>query len=156
MRRALLARSDAFVNALTEKLLTYALGRELDYYDEPAVRAIVRDAAPQGTTLVALIQAIVASDPFQKRVKLGAAVQRRAGAGVGRRRRQRRGVDLGATRCATSRKKHLSRRTVLRGAGAALALPFLESMIPGRHTQRPRRPVRRARGSPVSTCRTAA
>jgi hypothetical protein len=72
LRRALLARSDAFVNALTERLLTYALGRELDYYDEPVVRAIVREAAPQGMTLVALIQGIAASEPFQERLKLGA------------------------------------------------------------------------------------
>jgi hypothetical protein len=69
LRRALLSRSSAFVTALTERLMTYALGRELDYHDAPAVRSIVRAAEPQGTTLPALIQAIVASDSFQKRVK---------------------------------------------------------------------------------------
>ena len=69
LRRALLSRSGAFVTALTERLMTFGLGRELEYYDEPVVRSIVRAAAPQGTTLEALIQAIVASDPFQKRVK---------------------------------------------------------------------------------------
>jgi hypothetical protein len=69
LRRVLLSRSSAFVTALTERLLTYALGRELDYRDAPAVRSIVRAAEPQGTTLPALIQAIVASDSFQKRVK---------------------------------------------------------------------------------------
>jgi Protein of unknown function (DUF1592)/Protein of unknown function (DUF1588)/Protein of unknown function (DUF1585)/Protein of unknown function (DUF1587)/Protein of unknown function (DUF1595) len=72
LRRALLSRSDAFVNALTARLLTYALGRELEYYDQPAVRGVVRAAAAQGTTLDALVQAIVASDSFQKRVKTGA------------------------------------------------------------------------------------
>jgi hypothetical protein len=72
LRRALLSRSDAFVTALTERLLTYALGRELEHYDGPVVRSVVRAAAPQGTTLEALIQAIVASDSFQKRVKAGA------------------------------------------------------------------------------------
>ena len=41
----LLARPDQFVQALTEKLMMYALGRELEYYDMPQVRAIVRKAA---------------------------------------------------------------------------------------------------------------
>jgi len=82
LRRALLSRGDAFVTALTERLLTYALGRELEYYDEPVVRSVVRAAARQGTTLPALIQAIVASDSFQKRVKVGAAA---ADASVGAR-----------------------------------------------------------------------
>jgi hypothetical protein len=71
LRRALLARSDAFVTSLTERLLTYALGRELEYYDMPTVRGVVRAAAADGTTLAALVQAIVASDAFQKRVKTG-------------------------------------------------------------------------------------
>jgi hypothetical protein len=69
LRRALLSRSSAFQTALTERLMTYALGRELDYHDAPAVRNIIRAAEPQGMTLPALIQAIVASDTFQKRVK---------------------------------------------------------------------------------------
>jgi hypothetical protein len=72
LRRALLSRSDAFVAALTERLMTYALGRELEYYDMPVVRGVVREAAARGTTLDALVQAIVASDTFQKRVKSGA------------------------------------------------------------------------------------
>jgi hypothetical protein len=69
LRRALLSRSNAFVTALTERLMTYALGRELDYRDAPAVRSIIREAEPRDMTLPALIQAIVASDSFQKRVK---------------------------------------------------------------------------------------
>ena len=71
LRRALLSRGDAFVTALTERLMTYALGRELEYYDEPVVRSVVRAATSQGTTLPALIQAIVSSDSFQKRTKVG-------------------------------------------------------------------------------------
>ncbi len=66
--------------------MTYALGRELEYYDRPVVRSIVRDAAAQGDTLEALVQGIVASDPFQKRVKTGGAWTRRPPAGVGSRR----------------------------------------------------------------------
>jgi hypothetical protein len=71
LRRALLSRSDAFVTSTTERLLTYALGRELEHYDLPVVRSVVRAAASQGNTLHAIVQAIVASDSFQKRVKIG-------------------------------------------------------------------------------------
>jgi len=71
LRRALLARSDSFVTALTERLMTYALGRELDHYDKPVVRSVVRAAAKDGYTLHSLVHAIVASDTFQKRVKTG-------------------------------------------------------------------------------------
>jgi hypothetical protein len=71
LRRALLSRSDAFVTALTERLMTYALGRELEYYDRPVVRSVIRTAAAHDMTLAALVQAIAASDPFQKRVKMG-------------------------------------------------------------------------------------
>jgi mono/diheme cytochrome c family protein len=73
LRRALLGRADAFVTTVTERLMTYALGRELAHYDQPVVRHVVRAAGAQGHTLVALVQAIVASDSFQKRVKTGAA-----------------------------------------------------------------------------------
>jgi hypothetical protein len=73
LRKALLARSDAFVAAFTERLMTYAMGRELESYDMPVVRGAVRAAAPEGHTLRALVQAIVASDSFQKRVKAGDA-----------------------------------------------------------------------------------
>ena len=69
LRRALLSRSDAFVTSLTERLLVYALGRELEHYDQPVVRSVVREAGTQGTTLPALVHAIVASDAFRKRVK---------------------------------------------------------------------------------------
>ena len=62
-----LLQSDVFVRTLTEKMLTYALGRGLEYYDAPAVRAIVREAARQDSRVVALIQEIVRSAPFQMR-----------------------------------------------------------------------------------------
>jgi hypothetical protein len=62
---ALLARDDQFVQALTEKLMMYALGRELEYYDMPQVRAIVRDARPKDYRLSALVAGIVRSDAFR-------------------------------------------------------------------------------------------
>ena len=64
---------DAFIAALTERLMTYALGRELEASDMPVVRSVVRAAALEDYTLRALVQAIAASDSFQKRVKAGGA-----------------------------------------------------------------------------------
>jgi hypothetical protein len=66
-RQALLARSDEFVSALTEKLLIYAIGRGLEGFDMPAVRAITRQAAPAEYRWSSLIAAIVKSVPFQMR-----------------------------------------------------------------------------------------
>ena len=71
LRAALLARSDVFVAALTQRLMTYALGRELESYDMPVVRGAVRSAAHEDYTLRALVQAVAASDSFRKRVKAG-------------------------------------------------------------------------------------
>ncbi len=58
---------DQFDTVVAEKLLTYALGRGLEYYDMPAVRAIMRQSAPQNYRMSAIITAIVRSTPFQMR-----------------------------------------------------------------------------------------
>ena len=65
--RAALENSDLFVMTLTEKLLTYGLGRGVEAYDQPAVRAIVRDAAASDYRFSALITGVVQSPPFQMR-----------------------------------------------------------------------------------------
>ena len=67
-RRALLSHRKAFVSTLAEKLLTYALGRGVEYYDMPAVRAIVREAAGRDYRWSALVLSIVRSTPFQMRI----------------------------------------------------------------------------------------
>ena len=59
-----------FVSTFTEKLLTYALGRGLDYYDAPAVRRILHDAEPGGYRWSSLILGIVESQPFRMRRSL--------------------------------------------------------------------------------------
>jgi hypothetical protein len=69
LRQALLKRPDVFVGTLTEKLLIYSLGRGLDYYDMPAVRAIVREASADNSRFSSLVLGIVKSVPFQMRVK---------------------------------------------------------------------------------------
>ncbi len=68
LRQALLsAHRDEFISTMTEKMLTYALGRGVEYYDKPAVRAIAREAARDNYRISALITAIVSSTPFQMR-----------------------------------------------------------------------------------------
>ena len=67
-REALLAEGDdEFIRTVAEKLLTYALGRGVDYYDQPAVRRITRELAGDGYRWSSLVQAVVASDQFRMR-----------------------------------------------------------------------------------------
>ena len=67
LRQVLLSRRDEFVTTVTEKLLTYAVGRGIEYYDRPAIRAIVRDAAADEYRWSAIILGVVRSMPFQMR-----------------------------------------------------------------------------------------
>ena len=67
-REALLRQSDEFTRTLTEKLLTYGLGRGLDYRDAPTVRQILRDASRDDYRWSSLIQRVVSSAPFQQRI----------------------------------------------------------------------------------------
>ena len=66
LTKALLARDDQFVQAMTQKLMMYALGRELEHYDMPQVRAIVRAAKRQDYRFSALVAGIVESDAFRR------------------------------------------------------------------------------------------
>jgi hypothetical protein len=67
LKKILLRRPEEFVTTVTEKLLTYGLGRGVEYYDIPAVRKIVREAAPGGYRWSTLVVGIVNSTPFQMR-----------------------------------------------------------------------------------------
>lgn len=67
LRSALLSRPELFVSTVSEKLLTYALGRGLEYYDAPSVRAIARDARSHDYRFSSLVLGIVKSGPFQMR-----------------------------------------------------------------------------------------
>jgi hypothetical protein len=67
LRKALVLHPERFVNTVTQKLLTYALGRGLEPYDMPAVRKIVRDASATGYKMQSLILGVVNSYPFQMR-----------------------------------------------------------------------------------------
>jgi hypothetical protein len=66
-RRLLLERRDDFLATVTEKLLTYGLGRGVEYFDLPVVRQILRDAATHDNKWSVIVQGIVQSAPFQHR-----------------------------------------------------------------------------------------
>jgi hypothetical protein len=65
LRREILKRPEVFVGVLTEKMMTYAVGRGMEYYDMPAVRKVVRDATPTNYRLSSIVLGIVRSVPFQ-------------------------------------------------------------------------------------------
>jgi hypothetical protein len=67
LEQALLKRPELFVQSLTEKLMTFALGRGLEHYDAPAVRCVVRDARQEDYRLSKIVVGIVQSIPFQMR-----------------------------------------------------------------------------------------
>jgi mono/diheme cytochrome c family protein len=76
LRALLLKYQDEYVRNVTEKLLTYALGRGVEYQDMPLVRKIVHDAAPVNYRFSSLVMSIVTSAPFQMNMKEGAEQQR--------------------------------------------------------------------------------
>lgn len=65
LRQFLLSHRDDYVDTFVTKMLTYALGRHVDYRDQPAIRGIVREAAPGDFRWTAIILGIVKSTPFQ-------------------------------------------------------------------------------------------
>jgi mono/diheme cytochrome c family protein len=67
LRKILLDRSDEFVSTVSEKLLMYAIGRNLQYYDAPAARGIMREASRSNNSFSALVLGVVKSTPFQMR-----------------------------------------------------------------------------------------
>jgi len=104
LRRSLLLRPGGFAQALTTKLMMYALGREIDPQDMPQVRAIVRAAAKDNYRF---------SRSWRGLYPVMHSACRRRGIKI-----------MYLTR------KHLSRRTLLKGAGVAVGLPLLDAMIP--------------------------
>jgi hypothetical protein len=75
LRNAIVARPEVFANTFTEKLLTYALGRGLDYRDMPDVRAIVRNAARDNYRVSTFISGVVHSVPFRMRMAAAQPVE---------------------------------------------------------------------------------
>ena len=74
LRKALLKKPDMFARVLTDKLMTYALGRGVEYYDQPTIRGIARDASRQNYRFSSIVAGIVKSPAFQmKTAATGAA-----------------------------------------------------------------------------------
>jgi hypothetical protein len=73
LRNAILSRPEAFATVLTERIMTYALGRGVEPSDMPVVRSIVKKAGQSNYRLAAIVQSIVESAPFQMRTRLGPA-----------------------------------------------------------------------------------
>jgi mono/diheme cytochrome c family protein len=67
LKKELLHQPEQFVATIAERLLMYAIGRNLQYYDAPTVRAVMRDAEPANYTLASIVLGIVKSRPFQMR-----------------------------------------------------------------------------------------
>lgn len=78
LKAALLSHPEEFVSTVTEKLLMYALGRNVQYFDRPAIRAIVKDAARTNYTFESLVLGAVKSVPFQMRETQAAAETKKA------------------------------------------------------------------------------
>jgi hypothetical protein len=70
VRDSLVRRSDQFVRVVTEKLLTYAIGRGVEYQDMPVLRSIVRDAAGSKYAFSSIVMGVVKSAPFQMNMKV--------------------------------------------------------------------------------------
>ena len=70
LRNAILSRPDAFMTVLTERIMTYALGRGVEPSDMPVVRSIVKKAGQNNYRLASIVQNIVESAPFQMRTRL--------------------------------------------------------------------------------------
>jgi hypothetical protein len=73
LRQALLARRDLFVSRLAEKMLTYAVGRGLDFHDKPVVRAVTRDAAKKDYRFSTIVMGVVKSPQFRMRANIAAS-----------------------------------------------------------------------------------
>lgn len=80
--KVLTAKPDIFTGVLTEKLMTYALGRGVQYYDMPAIRAIVRDAGRNDYRFSSIVLGIVKSVPFDMKEKAADSVNRTVTASV--------------------------------------------------------------------------
>jgi hypothetical protein len=78
LKAALLSHPEEFVSTITEKLMMYGIGRNVQYYDRPAIRAIIKQAARNNYTFASLVLGVVESEPFQMRETPAAAEEKTA------------------------------------------------------------------------------
>jgi hypothetical protein len=77
VRQLILKSPDMFVEAMCSKLLMYGLGRNVQYYDDPVIRAIARDATQAGKTFSAMVLGVASSLPFQNRMVPNRAAEKK-------------------------------------------------------------------------------
>jgi hypothetical protein len=87
LRTVLLRRREQIVRTVTENLMTYALGRGIEYYDQPSIRKIVREASAREYRWSSIVLGIVKSTPFQRRKSQGGGTLRATEAGASASRR---------------------------------------------------------------------
>ena len=145
---ALMKRPTPLVRTFTENLMAYALGRRVEYFDQPTIRAIARKAES------GQLQDVVVHPG--RRQERRVPDEARGSAGDDRRQQEQRSVIARVSESTFTVEetqtmyfitgKHLPRRTFLRGVGATVALPFLDAMVPaGRvFAQGAARPIARA------------
>ena len=78
LRDSLVSRSDQFARVVTEKMMTYAMGRGVEYQDMPTVRSIVRESAAGKYKFTSIVMGIVKSTPFQTNMKTADTVEQAA------------------------------------------------------------------------------
>ena len=125
---ALLEREDQLVQALAHKLMMYAVGRELEYFDMPQVRAVVQARSGRGLSILGDRHGHRTQRCVPHAGRCRASIRFSSGVFGGNGRERVRRVRRVAAMFLT--KKYLSRRTVLQAAGVSLGLPFLDAMIP--------------------------
>jgi hypothetical protein len=81
LRESLVRRSDQFARVVTEKMLTYALGRGVEYQDMPTLRQIVHESAASQYRFTSIVMGIVKSAPFQTNMKTATLESSLGGAG---------------------------------------------------------------------------
>ncbi len=69
VRKMLASHPDVFLNVFTQKLMTYALGRGVEYYDMPTIRAILRESSKNDYKFSSILMGVIKSAPFQMKVK---------------------------------------------------------------------------------------
>jgi hypothetical protein len=72
VRKMLAAHPDVFLSVFTKKLMTYALGRGVEYYDMPTIRAILRESSKNDYKFSSILMGVIKSAPFQMKVKRAA------------------------------------------------------------------------------------
>ncbi len=72
LRKMLASRPDVFLSVFTQKLMTYALGRGVEYYDMPTIRAILRESSKDNYKFSSILMGVIKSTPFQMKVKKAA------------------------------------------------------------------------------------